>query len=137
MNQPENTQRGLVIPGDCAYSLKVADGLSQDLSDADANTAREYSMGIGNSWGIGKADRNNGVVLLWAPNERAYSLRVADGLSQDLSDADATEITRNNLLPNLRHGEYYQGLKDGSYPESVIRFQQVAVASRSSDRWPR
>jgi len=75
-------------------------------------SAREYATGIGNSWGVGKADRNNGVVLLWAPNERAYSLRVADGLSQDFSEADATEITRNDLLPNFRHGEYYQGLKD-------------------------
>jgi uncharacterized protein len=75
-------------------------------------SAREYAMGIGNSWGVGKADRDNGVILLWAPNERAYSLRIADGLSQDLSDADATEITRNNLLPNFRQGEYFQGLKD-------------------------
>ena len=74
-------------------------------------TAREYAIGIGDSWGVGKADRNNGIVLLWAPNERAYSLRIADGLVQDLSDADANDITRSELLPNFRREEYYAGLK--------------------------
>ena len=75
-------------------------------------SARGYATGIGDAWGVGKAGRNNGVVLLWAPNERAYSLRIADGLSGDLSDADATDITHNNLLPNFRRGDYYEGLKE-------------------------
>jgi uncharacterized protein len=75
-------------------------------------SAREYATGIGNSWGVGRADRNNGIVLLWAPNERAYALRIADGLSQDLSDTDATDITQNNLLPNFKRENYYGGLKE-------------------------
>jgi uncharacterized protein len=74
-------------------------------------SAREYAEGIGDAWGVGKAGRNNGVVLLWAPNERKYSLRIADGLSADLTDADATRITQQNLLPNLKNERYYDGLK--------------------------
>jgi uncharacterized membrane protein YgcG len=49
---------------------------------------------------------------LWAPNERAFALRVAEGLSADLTDSDATQITRQNLLPNFKRGEYYAGLKE-------------------------
>jgi uncharacterized membrane protein YgcG len=75
-------------------------------------SARDYAKGIGNSWGVGKAGRNNGIVLLWAPNERAYSLRIADGLTADLSDSDAITITRANLLPNFKRGQYYAGLKE-------------------------
>src|SRR5262249_22999059 len=30
----------------------------------------EYSNRLFKSWGIGKKDRNNGVLLLWAPKER-------------------------------------------------------------------
>ncbi|HLY98727.1 MAG TPA: TPM domain-containing protein, partial [Candidatus Angelobacter sp.] len=60
---------------------------------------------------VGKAGRNNGIVLLWGPNARAYSLRIADGLSADISDADARQITEQNLLPNFKRGEYYAGLK--------------------------
>jgi len=81
------------------------------VDSLQGQSARDYAIGIGNSWGVGKADRNNGIVLLWAPHERAYALRIADGLSQDLSDADATNLTHNNLLPSFRREDYYGGLK--------------------------
>jgi len=87
------------------FVIVIADSLG-------GQSAREYAIGIGNFWRIGKAGRNNGIVLLWAPTERAYSLRIADGLSPDLSDSDATLITRQNLLPNFRREEYYTGLKE-------------------------
>jgi uncharacterized membrane protein YgcG len=77
----------------------------------DGLSARNYATGIGDFWKIGKAGRNNGIVLLWAPNERAYALRVAEGLSADLPDSDATQITRQDLLPNFKRGDYYAGLK--------------------------
>jgi uncharacterized membrane protein YgcG len=82
------------------------------VDSLQGQSAKEYAIGIGNSWGVGKADRNNGIVLLWAPHERVYSLRIADGLSQDLSGADATDITHNNLVPNFKRENYYEGLKD-------------------------
>ncbi|HEY2915570.1 MAG TPA: TPM domain-containing protein [Candidatus Angelobacter sp.] len=82
------------------------------VNSLDGLSARNYATGIGDSWKIGKAGRDNGIVLLWAPNERAYALRVAEGLSADLTDSDATQITRQNLLPNFKRGEYYAGLKE-------------------------
>ncbi len=81
------------------------------VNSLDGLSARNYATGIGDFWKIGKAGRNNGIVLLWAPNERAYALRVAEGLSADLPDSDATQITRQNLLPNFKRGDYYAGLK--------------------------
>lgn len=82
------------------------------VNSLDGLSARNYATGIGDSWKIGKAGRDNGIVLLWAPNERAYALRVAEGLSADLPDAEATQITRQSLLPNFKRGDYYAGLKE-------------------------
>jgi len=82
------------------------------VNSLDGLSARNYATEIGDFWKIGKAGRDNGVVLLWAPNERAYALRVAEGLSADLPDAEAAQITRQNLLPNFKRGEYYTGLKE-------------------------
>ena len=81
------------------------------VNSLDGLSARNYATEIGDFWKIGKAGRNNGVVLLWAPNERAYALRVAEGLSADLTDSDATQITRQNLLPSFKRGDFYAGLK--------------------------
>src|SRR6478672_1586639 len=82
------------------------------VNSLDGLSARNYATGIGDFWKIGKAGKDNGIVLLWAPNERAYALRVARGLSADLPDSDAVQITRQNLLPNFKGGEYYAGLKE-------------------------
>ena len=82
------------------------------VNNLDGLSARNYATGIGDFWKIGKAGRDNGIVLLWAPNERAYALRVASGLSADLPDAEATQITRQSLLPNFKRGDYYAGLKE-------------------------
>lgn len=82
------------------------------VNSLDGLSARNYATGIGDFWKIGKAGRDNGIVLLWAPNERAYALRVAEGLSADLPDAEATQITRQSLLPNFKRGDYYAGLKE-------------------------
>jgi uncharacterized membrane protein YgcG len=86
------------------FAVVVVDSLQ-------GQSAREYAEGIGDAWGVGKAGRNNGIVLLWAPHERKYSLRIAEGLSADLTDADATRITQENLLPNFKNEQYYEGLK--------------------------
>ena len=82
------------------------------VNSLDGLSARNYATGIGDSWKIGKAGKDNGVVLLWAPNERAYALRVAEGLSADLPDAEATQITQQSLLPNFKRGDFYSGLKE-------------------------
>src|ERR1044071_6508963 len=82
------------------------------VNSLDGLSARNYATGIGDSWKIGKAGRDNGIVLLWAPNERAYALRVAEGLSADLPDSAATQITRQHMLPNFKRGDFYAGLKE-------------------------
>src|SRR5688572_4971505 len=40
----------------------------------DGLTVDEYANDLFNSWGIGKKDFNNGVLLLVAPNERRLSI---------------------------------------------------------------
>jgi uncharacterized membrane protein YgcG len=82
------------------------------IGDLQGRSARDYAIGVGNAWGVGQAGRNNGIVLLWAPKERAYSLRIAGGLTADISDADAALITQQHLLPNFKRGQYYDGLKE-------------------------
>lgn len=114
------------------YAGKLADGEISELTDLiqqyeqrtsiqfvvvvtrdlQGESARQYAIELGNLWRVGQPERNNGVVLLWAPNERAYSLRLADGLNPDMSDSDAASITRQYLLPYFKRGQYYAGLRE-------------------------
>src|SRR5215471_14400147 len=100
---------GLVQQYEKQTSIEFAVAVVDSLQ---GRPVRDYAIGLGDAWGVGKAGRNNGVVLLWAPNERAYSLRIADGLTTDLSDSDAKLLTQQHLLPYFKRGDYYAGLKE-------------------------
>lgn len=83
----------------------------------------DYSRSLANAWGIGDARRNDGLVLLVAPNERQVRIEVGSGLEMQVTDAEAAQIIANDLLPSLRRGDFTNGVH--SAVESLAR--EVAV----------
>jgi uncharacterized protein len=72
-----------------------------------------YAVELFRAWSLGRQDRNNGVLLLVAPNERAVRIEVGYGLEGTLTDALASEIIRNRILPRLRMGDLAGGIASG------------------------
>ena len=62
--------------------------------------------------GIGKAERNNGVLLLWAPVERKVRIEVGIGLEGAIPNTVASEIART-VTTLFRQDEYVRGLNAG------------------------
>lgn len=77
-------------------------------------TVEEYAAGLFHSWGIGKADKDNGVLLLVAPRERAIRIEVGYGLEGILPDGLAGALIRETFLPRFRDGDYRAGLLEGT-----------------------
>ncbi len=73
----------------------------------------EFGYKLGRHWGIGQADKDNGVLLLIAPNERKVRIEVGRGLEGDLPDAIAKIIIENAILPRFRAGDFPGGIKAG------------------------
>ena len=61
-------------------------------------------------WGIGQQDKDNGVVILVAREEREVFIAVGYGLEAVLPDATASRIIRNTITPQFRQGQFFQGL---------------------------
>lgn len=70
----------------------------------------DYATKLGNRWGIGKAARNNGVLILVAINEHRMNISVGKGLEGALTDLVSGRIIRNEMAPSFREGKYYRGL---------------------------
>lgn len=75
-------------------------------------TIEAYSMRLGNGWGVGRADLDNGVLLIVAPIERKTRIAVGTGLEGLLTDARAAEIVEQ-LVARFRHGGYDEGVSVG------------------------
>lgn len=79
------------------------------VPNLDGETIDKYSLELANRWKIGRADVDNGVMLMVAPNERKVRIEVGLGLEGLLTDERAAVIVQS-MLPHFRTGNYEQGI---------------------------
>lgn len=65
------------------------------------------------TWGLGRADVNNGVLLVIAKDDRELRIEVGYGLEADLTDAEAGRIIRNVIVPQFRADDFEGGTLAG------------------------
>jgi uncharacterized protein len=62
--------------------------------------------------GIGKKEKDNGVLILIAMTEHEWRIEVGYGLEGDITDIEASDIAENDLVPNFQAGNYGEGLAE-------------------------
>jgi uncharacterized protein len=92
-----------------ATSNEVAIAIVESL---DGESIDAYANRLFKSWGVGKKERNNGVLLLWAPTERKVRVEVGVGLEGAIPNATAAQIVRT-VTTLFRQEEYVRGLNAG------------------------
>jgi len=77
---------------------------------------REYAvrMFANQGRGIGERDRDNGLLLLVAVQERQVRIEVGYGLEQFVTDGFAGDTVRRIIAPRFRAGDYATGLEEGA-----------------------
>lgn len=91
-----------------------------------------YSIKVARQWGVGEKDKDNGVLLLVAVDDRKLRIEVGSGLEGSLTDARASRIIRNVISPKFKQGDYYSGVQKGvSEIQNAIRGEAESVSVRS------
>lgn len=70
----------------------------------------ETAVKLFRSWGIGNKKTNNGILILAAIDDRKLRIEVGYGLEGAIPDGVTGSIIRNDITPNFRSGDYFQGL---------------------------
>ena len=73
----------------------------------------EYGYQLGRYWGIGDKDKDDGVLLLVAPNERLVRIEVGYGRESILTDAFSSMIIQNMIIPEFKKGDMNAGILKG------------------------
>jgi uncharacterized protein len=73
----------------------------------------DFGYQLGRTWQIGQKGKDNGVVLIVAPNERKVRIEVGRGLEPQLTDLMSKLIIENAILPAFRRGDFAAGIKAG------------------------
>ncbi|TGL06603.1 YgcG family protein [Leptospira bouyouniensis] len=76
-------------------------------------TIEDVAIEIFDEWKLGQKSKNNGVLLIIAPNERKMRIAVGRGLEGALTDIQAKQIIRNELRPSFKSGDMDGGVTAG------------------------
>lgn len=99
----------------------------------------QYSVQLFRDWGIGNIDKNNGVLIILALEEQEVRIEVGYGLEGVIPDSVAGRILDEQMLPNLKSGDFDQAFY-GTYQTILRRVMDeygieslVGVDTSSSD----
>ncbi|MFA6360097.1 MAG: TPM domain-containing protein, partial [Dysgonamonadaceae bacterium] len=74
----------------------------------------DYSFRLGEKWGIGQKQKDNGAVILIKPkigNSRGDAfIAVGYGLEARINDAYAGRIVRDRMIPYFKENDYFSGV---------------------------
>ena len=74
----------------------------------------DYTIGLANTWGVGKKEKDNGIVFLIAPQEREMRIEVGYGTEPDLTDVQAGRIIQKIITPHFKAGRMADGIVSGT-----------------------
>jgi uncharacterized protein len=73
-------------------------------------TIEQFATQVFDAWKIGRKKLDDGVLLLWARNDRQIRIEVGYGLEGAIPDAIANRIINETLVPQFRSSAFYAGL---------------------------
>jgi uncharacterized protein len=78
----------------------------------------DYGYQLGRKWAIGQdgkgeAEKDNGAILIIAPNERKLRIEVGYGLEPVLTDGFSSSVIRNDITPYFKAGDFAGGINNG------------------------
>ncbi len=81
--------------------------------DLKGYSIADYSLTLAREWGIGSSERNDGVLMLVAPNERQVRIEVGYGLEASIKDEEAALIIQETIVPAFSSENYDLGVVAG------------------------
>ncbi len=101
----------------------------------------EYTQTVAEKNKIGTKEHNNGILLLVVMNDHKIRIHVGYGLEGALPDATSKLIIENEILPQFRDGQYYDGILSGTraIKEAIGGEYRVEKTRHRSSRnfgWP-
>jgi uncharacterized protein len=88
------------------------------LSSLQGYDIADYGYQLGRKWAIGQdgkgeAEKDNGAILIIAPNERKLRIEVGYGLEPVLTDGFSSSVIRNDITPFFKTGDFAGGINAG------------------------
>lgn len=104
-------------------------------------SVEDYANRLFRHWHVGEKGRNNGVLLLHAPNEHKIRVEVGYGLEGTLTDAISKLILANAVAPRFKENDFNGGMTRGVDDLIAVlsgdeTFKRQAAPKSAQWHWP-
>lgn len=105
--------------------------------DEPGESVESFATRLFNHWGVGRADRNDGFMVLVLPNERAARIELGAGYPPE-GDQIAAGILDETILPAFRAGDMSRGTREGTLDviQKIARPHAAGETLRAPRDWP-
>ena len=98
--------------------LAYNDSTSTQIAVVTVESVQPYEIGdyaykLGRKWGVGQADKDNGIVILVAVSDHKVFIATGYGIEGYLPDIATSHIINDIFLPAFRRDDYYGGVNAG------------------------
>lgn len=94
------------------------------VNSLEGRTIEDYGYRLGRAWGIGNEKKDDGVILLVAPNEKKVRIETGYGARVFLTDAVSSVIIRESILPRFKAGDMGGGIIAGA--DQIIKMMSLS-----------
>jgi uncharacterized protein len=99
--------------------LRYADSTSTQIVVVIISTTKGEDISLlgakwGHKWGIGQKDKDNGILILLAKDDRKIDINTGYGIEYRITDLMAERIINRIMVPEFKKGNFYAGLDKGT-----------------------
>ena len=109
----DETEKYIININKQLYSKTGAQIVVVTVDSLEGKAIEDYATELFRGYGIGDKEKNNGVLLLLALNERQFRIEVGYGLEGCLTDGKTGRIQDQYIIPYLKNNDWDNGVKNG------------------------
>ena len=77
------------------------------------NDIQKFATDLGQTWGVGTAEKNNGLTIVVCKPCRKIGIATGIGTELILTNEICKKVIEEKIIPEFKNGEFYSGIKKG------------------------
>jgi uncharacterized protein len=108
------------------------------IDDLGGITVEDFAVQLFKRFGIGKKGKDNGLLILFARDDKKVRIEVGYGLEGAINDAKSGRLLDTYAIPKFKEGQYARGLYDlaKAAAEEVAKEQGGSLGVADPESWP-
>lgn len=103
------------------------------INGIGTESIEDFAVRVFENWKLGSREKDNGVLVVVAPQEHRMRIEVGYGLEGTLTDVAADRIVRNLMTPRFREGNYDVGIEAGA--TAIIQILEGRQPAAADAEW--